>query len=60
MALLGKASVRVGWVVCRMRAPAPACKGARGSMAHDGRNVVRDLTGLTTAAQDMATELLGR
>ena len=43
-----------------MRAPAPACKGARGSMAHDGRNVVFDLTGLTTAAQEMATELLGR
>jgi hypothetical protein len=37
----------------------PACKGARGSMAHDGRNVVFDLTGLKTAAQEMATELLG-
>jgi hypothetical protein len=33
---------------------------ARGSMAYDGRNVVRDLTWLTTAAQEMATELLGR
>jgi hypothetical protein len=28
-------------------------------MAHDGRNVVRDLTGLKTAAQEMAAELLG-
>jgi hypothetical protein len=60
MALLGNGSVRVWWVVCRVRAPAPVCKGARGSMAHDGRNVVRDLTWLTTAAQEMATELLGR
>ena len=60
MALLGNGSVRVWWVVCRVRAPAPVCMGARGSMAHDGRNVVRDLTWLTTAAQEMATELLGR
>ena len=29
-------------------------------MTHDGRNVVFDLTGLKTAAQEMATELLGR
>jgi len=28
-------------------------------MAHDGRNVVFGLTGLKTAAQEMAAELLG-